>query len=93
MPRIDKVGTKATKVYTVDGITKVRYHNTDVVEFGNERITLRTDGWHTYTTKTRMNQASNQFGLGFYVWQKNFKWFVDFQGETSPFEENMVLER
>lgn len=30
----------------------------------------------TNTTKLRMNQAANQFGLGFGVYQKNHAWFV-----------------
>ena len=63
----------------------VRYWNTDIVKFNNERIILNTGGWSTVTTKLRMNQASNQFGLGYNVYQKDFNWFVEYQGKTIPF--------
>ena len=59
-----------------DGYTCVRYHQTDVVRFKDESIILNTGGWFTATTKVRMNQASNQFGLGFHVYQKSHEWFV-----------------
>jgi len=39
-----------------------------------------------------MNQASNQDGLGFKVYQRNYDWFVDFNGNTLPFADNMVLQ-
>jgi hypothetical protein len=50
--------------------TQVWYHSTCVVEFDKDVIKLCTGGWRTATTKTRMNQASNQFGLGYSVYQK-----------------------
>jgi hypothetical protein len=40
----------------------------------------------TATTKLRMNQASNQFNLGFSVYQKDYRWYVVIpQGETVEF--------
>ena len=63
----------------------VRYWSTDIVRFNNERIILNTGGWSTVTTKLRMNQASNQFNLGYNVYQKDFNWFVEYQGKTIPF--------
>jgi len=83
----------ATKIRTEGKTTHVRYHSTDVVSFDDETITLRSGGWQTNTTKTRMNQASNQFSLGFSVYQKDYEWFVDFNGETLNFEDGMTLER
>ena len=32
-----------------------------------------------------MNQASDYFGLGFYVYQRNYDWFVDKGGITYKF--------
>ena len=63
----------------------VRYWNTDIVKFNNERIILNTGGWSTATTKRRMNQTSEQFNLGYQVYQKNYNWFVEYQGKTIPF--------
>jgi hypothetical protein len=59
----------------------VRLHATDVVTFdtrGRGNVILRTDGWYTVTTKRRMNEASEHFGLGFRVIQRNHKWRVVF---------------
>jgi hypothetical protein len=32
-----------------------------------------------------MNQASNQFGLGFRVYQKEWVWYVEYKGKVMPF--------
>ena len=94
MSRYNKVGKHKTKVLIdVDDYRTVKYHNTVVVRFNHREIILHSGGWYSATTKLRMNQTSNQFNLGFGVYQKNFKWFVDFNGETLPFEDNMTLRR
>ena len=95
MSRLDKIGTTSTTVYqSEDKMTVVRYHKTPVVAFDAYEILLNTGGWRTATTKTRMNQASNVFGLGFTVFQKNYYWYVGFKDETIPFNEDFIrLER
>ena len=46
------------------------------------------------TTKARMNQVSSQFDLGYYVFQKNFEWFVDYNNAVSPFwADVMIIDR
>lgn len=71
--------------------TVVRYHSTDVVAFtrlrnGRVAVVLNTGGYSTATTKLRMNQTSNQYGLGFGVYQKDWEWYlVDSTGESRPF--------
>jgi len=66
-----KISKTATKVYTDEfGWTRVIYHNACVVKFNQDKIILSMGGWNTNTTRTRMNQASNQYGLGFGVHQK-----------------------
>lgn len=83
MAQQSKVGTVHTTINREDGILRITYHGTDVVTVHpNGRIVLNHGGWRTSTTKTRMNQASNQFGLGFQVWQRDFEWFVDVDGHT-----------
>ena len=84
----EQIGSHKTSVFTEDGITRIVYHNTAVVKFNNDEIILNSDGWNTVTTKTRMNQASNQFDLGFRVYQKNFDWFVEHNGKTYEFIGN-----
>jgi hypothetical protein len=48
----------------------------------------------TKTTKLRMNQASNQFSLGYRVYQKDKKWYAEFKGRDIPFDgSSLVLKR
>jgi hypothetical protein len=91
---MDQVGSHATTI-TSNGVqTGVKYHATIVVEFDLDKIVLDSGGWHTVTTKIRMNQASNQFGLGYSVYQKDFGWFVLLDtGEVINFWDGMVIDR
>jgi len=73
---------------------EVWYHNTQVVRVTDKEITLNTGGWSTVTTKLRMNQAANEYGLGYKVFQKDYAWFVTYKGETIPFKEySLKLKR
>ena len=78
MTQTNKIGKVATNVITASGYTCVIYHSTTVVKFSYDKkeIILNSGGWHTYTTKMRMNQAANQFGLDFVVFQRKHEWFV-----------------
>lgn len=59
------------------------YHNTSVAEVMGNSVRLNTGGYRTNTTKVRMNQFANQFcGGAFYVYQKNFEWFVKIEGKN-----------
>jgi len=93
MSKTDTVGNHKTTIHTDAGYTNLVYHSTAVVKWSPELVILNSGGWRTVTTKLRMNQASNQYGLGYSVYQKNFEWFVDFNGHTIPFEDGMILER
>ena len=98
MGQTQRVGKVATKIREDNGYTCIRYHNTDVVKFNDKEIVLNSDGWRTMTTKTRMNQASSQFGLNFGVFQSKGDWFVQFgghgeEGKTVDYEDNMLIIR
>lgn len=76
--------------------TRFYYHDTAVVVKRPEDIVLSSGGWRTNTTKTAINQAANEFSLGFQVHQKDFDWFVDDQHngvENIPFVDGLVLPR
>ena len=92
MAQQSRLGTVATHVSREDGVLTVRYHGTRVVEvYPNGKVILNSNGYRTSTTKTRMNQASTQFRLGFHVWQQNFAWFVDVDGHTLEFRDGMAI--
>lgn len=94
MSRFDTIGKHATNVFSEEGSVNVVYHNTVVVRFNSSGVRLNSGGFLTNTTKTRMNQAANQFGLGFHVYQKNWDWFVSLEnGSVIPFEDNMLISR
>lgn len=93
MAQQHKLGKGNTYVRGEGKTMIVRFHNTDVVKFTPKTITLNTGGWETSTTKTRMNQASNQFGLGYTVTQKDFSWFVHYKGKVMKFKGNKLTFR
>lgn len=70
------------------------YHHTAVVVHDRLRhiITLDSGGWRTATTKTRMNQASFEFDLGFTVHQKAYEWYVVTKAGKLVFERGMRID-
>ncbi len=94
MSQMQKVQGRATNVICTNGLISVAYHNTVVVHADEKKIILDTGGYKTLTTKTRMNQASNQFGLGYQVFQRDFDWIVSYKGKEIPFKnDSLTLER
>jgi hypothetical protein len=83
-----------TKIYEEDGYTVVKLWATEIVKFNDEHIILNNGGWNTPTTRQRMNQASDEFGLGFRVFQKDWEMLVEYDGIVRPYEdEPMTLYR
>lgn len=86
-------GTART-IVTVPGQGRMySYHRTAVVVVREDKtIRLDSGGWRTATTKTAMNQASNQDCLGFRVFAKNGDWFVNWQDRDIEYRDGMVLD-
>ena len=83
-----------TRVLTDEDKTRVFFHDTPVVSFNEKTIELNTGGWRTRSTKVRMNQASQEFGLGFRVFQKKGDWYIDYLGKKLAFSTNkLTLDR
>lgn len=76
MPRMNALSSYATTIAAEEGRTRVTYHSTVVVEFDRETIILRTGGWDTVTTRRKMNQAANQFGLDYGVFREGGESYV-----------------
>jgi hypothetical protein len=94
MAQTSKIGTHKTTVEGAAYNVAVTYHFTRVVIATPSQIILNTGGWFTVTTKLRMNQASNEFNLGYEVYQRKGTWYVDYKGKTYEFTSNSVtLER
>lgn len=61
----------ATKIFTNEhGITVIKYHDTEIVKFNNDYFVINFGGFDTVTTRRKMNQASNQFNLGFSIFRR-----------------------
>ena len=91
--RINKVGGHKTAVLVEDGQLTVIYHNTAVVKANPGKIILNSGGHKTQTTKLRMNQASNEYNLGFEVFQRDYEWFVTYKGQTHEFRDGITFMR
>ena len=80
-------------VQECDGSIGYYYHDTAVATvYPNGSVILNSGGWRTVTTRTAINQAGNQSGLGFRVYQKNYAWFVTYRGATVPFRDYINLK-
>ena len=51
----------------------IRFHETDILKFdGDGNVTLNSGGYHTVTTKARLNE----FQSVVYICQKDFTWYA-----------------
>lgn len=91
MSHYNVVGKHKTIITQENETTRIRYHNTVIVQFSDKCICLNSGRWRTATTKLRMNQAAREFHLGFTVCQRNFKWFITCSEGTREFHDGMVL--
>ena len=59
-------------------------HNTSALK-------LNTGGWHSNTTKSRLNAILQGLIAGASVYQKNFNWFLSYNNQTHDFNDGMIL--
>lgn len=71
---------------------RLTYHNTVVCEsLENGKTRLETGGWHTVTTKRRMNQFAEALGHEWRVWQKDYEWLIGTRESFLPFTDGMIV--
>ena len=93
MPRMDKLSNYRTTIIEDQYGGQVTYCSTAILVWGKRDVILSSGGWRTVTTKRKMNQASNQFGIGYGVYQRKGEWFVSWKGQELPFHDGMILAR
>lgn len=94
MPYMNRLSNYKTTIANDKTHTVVTYQTTRIVRFNGREIILDSGGWESVTTKRKMNQASNQFDLGYGVMQKNGVWTVRLpNGKTVPFVDGMKFKR
>ncbi len=94
MSQTQRISKNNTTVRTADGKTTVTLHSTAVLirDPAAKTAVLNSGGWHSSTTRTRINQACNEFGLGIGVFQRKFDWFVSLiDGREVPFFDGMTV--
>jgi len=63
-----------------------------IARIGETWIELFDGGWQTVTTTSRLNAILSEFGMtGERIFQKNFEWFVHYNGSPIPFFSGMRL--
>ena len=82
-----------TSIRTRGNSTFMCYHSTDVARMDilkdSVRITLDTGGYYTKTTKKRMNQFADMFGLHYRVLHiAAGSWYVELPEQVLEFNDN-----
>jgi hypothetical protein len=85
-----------TAVEVVDGVSVVVLHGNKIAEIGDNFLRLFDGGWHSNTTKSRLNAILRVHGMdGEGIFQKQWQWFVNLQTpnglQTVPFFSSMKL--
>mgnify|MGYP003126129873 CR=1 FL=1 len=66
-------------------------HLIATVDHNTQAVKLDSCGYETVTTKSRLNAILEEVKYGCKVFQKNFDWFVRYNGETASFWDGMIL--
>ena len=68
-------------------------HRTAIATYDHntQALKLNTGGWHSVTTKSRLNAILSELKCGFRVFQKNFDWYLSTNNQTVDFWDNMIL--
>jgi len=81
-----------TEVVACSNVSDVYLHGNLIARIGETWIELFDGGWQSVTTKSRLNAILSEFGIaGECVFQKNFNWFVNYNGSPIPFFSGMRL--
>ena len=73
--------------------SSVYLHGHQIATFDHnlKAVKLSSCGWQTNTTKSRLNAILDEVKWGCKVFQKNFEWFVSYNGQTKDFFDGMIL--
>ena len=81
-----------TQVRTVDDVAHVYLYGNLISRIGEGWIQLFDGGKQSKTTKSRLNAILSANGLpGECVFQRNYQWFVNYNGSPIPFFSGMRM--
>ena len=61
------------------------------VDHNTNALKLSSCGWHSVTTKSRLNAILSELIAGARVYQKAFDWYLSYNNQTVDFWDNMIL--
>ena len=62
-----------------------------VYDHNTQALKLNTGGWHSVTTKSRLNAILSELIVGASVFQRQFNWFLNYNNQTHNFNDGMIL--
>ena len=62
-----------------------------VYDHNTQALKLNTGGWHSVTTKSRLNAILSELITGASVFQKQFDWYLNYNNQTVDFWDGMIL--
>ena len=64
-----------------------------VYDHNTQALKLNTGGWHSVTTKSRLNAILQGLISGASVFQRDFNWFLNYNNVTHDFMDGMILSQ
>ena len=61
------------------------------VDHNTNALKLSSCGWHSVTTKSRLNAILEEVMFGASVYQRQFNWFLNYNNATHNFNDGMIL--
>ena len=61
------------------------------VDHNTNALKLSSCGWHSVTTKSRLNAILQELIVGASVFQRQFDWYLSYNNQTVDFWDNMIL--
>ena len=65
----------------------------DSYDHNTQALKLNTGGWHSVTTKSRLNAILQELITGASVFQRQFDWYLSYNNLTVDFNDGMILSQ
>ena len=66
-------------------------HNICTFDHNTNAVKLDSCGYETVTTKSRLNAILEEVKYGCRVFQKQFEWFISYNGQTQSFWDGVII--
>ena len=66
-------------------------HNICTLDHNTNALKLSSCGYETVTTKSRLNAILEEVKYGCRVFQKQFEWFISYNGQTQSFWDGVII--